>query len=242
MVATATAGLFQSRRGHTGPPPEDALIGPNAILQMLPVLKEAGLHDAVLRRAGIVSIPTGDEMIPQAPAKDLHQALRLEAPEQAAALARQAGLATGDYILAHRIPQFAQRLLRVLPRPLAAQLLSKAIEKHAWTFTGSGHFYVRDRWHFALARNPIVAGEQSETPLCHWHAAVFERLYTALVDPNVRCHETACCAQGAPACRFTLTRVPSGPASQSEYGASNAARPQRDACIPEPSSSEPSAA
>ena len=206
MVATASAGIFRPRlRGHVGPPPEEARIGPNAILQMLPVLEEAGLRDVVLKRAGIVTIPDEEGMIPQAPAKDLHQALRLEAPKEAAALARQAGWATGEYILAHRIPQLAQTALRLLPRPLAAKALAKAIEKHAWTFAGSGHFYARDRWHFSLARNPIVAGEHAHTPLCHWHAAVFERLYTALVDPNMICTETTCCAQGAPACRFELS-------------------------------------
>lgn len=205
MVATATAGLFRPRpRGHVGPPPDEARIGPNAILQMLPVLQKAGLQEAVLQRAGILSIPTGDEMIPQTPAKDLHQALRVEAPDRAGTLAREAGWATGEYILAHRIPQPAQKALKLMPRWLAAQTLAKAIEKNAWTFAGSGHFYARDRWHFSLVRNPIVAGERSETPLCHWHAAVFERLYTALVDPNVICVETACCAQGAPACRFEI--------------------------------------
>lgn len=204
MTATATAGLFPNRKGHVGPPPDKARIGPNAILQMLPVLREAGLQDAVLQRAGLVSIPTGDEMIPQAPAKDLHQALRREAPDRAAELARQAGLATGAYILAHRIPALAQRALRHMPRPVAARLLSRAIERNAWTFAGSGHFHARGPWSFSLAQNPIVAGEQSDTPLCHWHAAVFERLYQELVDPQATCVETACCAMGAPACRFEV--------------------------------------
>jgi divinyl protochlorophyllide a 8-vinyl-reductase len=208
MVARAIAGLLRPRRKVSVATDDVAEIGPNAILQLLPVLQQAGLEEVVLKRAGIVSIPAGDEMIPQAPAAALHQALRVEAPERAAALAREAGLRTGEYILAHRIPAFAQKMLRVLPRPVAARALSKAIEKHAWTFAGSGQFHAADRWHFHLARNPIVAGERSDVPLCHWHAAVFERLYTALIDPTVICHETACCAQGAAACRFELAHAP----------------------------------
>lgn len=208
MVATASAGLWPVRRGYVGGAPEAALIGPNAILQMLPVLEDAGLKTAVLKRAGIVSIPSGEGMIPQAPARDLHQALRVEAPEQAAVLARQGGLATGDYILKHRIPQAAQTALRLLPRPVAAKALSRAIEKHAWTFAGSGQFHVQDRWHFSLANNPIVEGEHAHAPLCYWHAAVFERLYRALVDPNVTCTETSCCAMGHRSCQFALRPTP----------------------------------
>ncbi|KQB95786.1 hypothetical protein AL073_13950 [Loktanella sp. 1ANDIMAR09] len=52
----------------------------------------------------------------------------------------------------------------------------------------------------------IVRGEVSETPLCHWHAAVFETLFRRLVDPRLRCVEESCCAVGAPACRFVLNR------------------------------------
>lgn len=221
MVACASAGLLKRRAAGEPAPgpseaapeieaettPEIARIGPNAILQMLPVLEAAGLRDVVLKRAGIVTIPSGDEMIPQAPAAALHQALRVEAPDRAAALAREAGLRTGEYILAHRIPGFAQAILRHIPRPLAARALSRAITRHAWTFAGSGQFRAADRWHFALTANPIVAGETSAAPLCHWHAAVFERLYTALVDPDVTCVETACCAQGAPACTFAIEKT-----------------------------------
>jgi bacteriochlorophyll 4-vinyl reductase len=37
---------------------------------------------------------------------------------------------------------------------------------------------------FEIADNPVVRGEHSETPLCHWHAAVFERLFSALCGPT----------------------------------------------------------
>ncbi|MEM1431648.1 MAG: V4R domain-containing protein, partial [Pseudomonadota bacterium] len=41
-------------------------------------------------------------------------------------------------------------------------------------------------------------------PLCHWHAAVFERLFRVLVSPESSVTEVACCAMGAPACRFEI--------------------------------------
>jgi len=205
-MASATAGLHivQPQKPLRAP----GTIGPNAILQMLPVLEEEGgalLRERILSSAGITQIPNGTTMIDEGPAKHMHQALRREVPEDAARIAAEAGRRTADYILAHRIPRQAQLLLKILPAPMAARILSRAITKHAWTFAGSGQFTCRAPLSFALARNPIVAGEHSGAPLCHWHAAVFARLYQTLVHPNARCIETACCAQGAPACRFDIT-------------------------------------
>ena len=82
----------------------------------------------------------------------------------------------------------------------------KAIAKHAWTFAGSGSFRVVTPWRFEIVDNPIVRGERSDTPLCHWHAAVFERLYQVLVDRTAMCREVACCAvTGGNTCRFDIT-------------------------------------
>jgi len=193
--------MSEDARGQKG-----GLIGPNAVLQLLPVLEEAGgtrLRDAVMAAAGIDAPPSDAGLMPEGPAARLHQALRRLRPD-AAVLAAQAGARTGDYILAHRIPAPAQRLLRALPPMVAAPLLSRAIAKHAWTFAGSGRFRRVGARAFEIAANPVVAGEQSRQPLCHWHAALFERLYRVLVDDRLRCTETACCACGDPACRFEL--------------------------------------
>lgn len=183
----------------------DAFIGPNAILQMLPVLDDvlgsAG-RERLLARAGLFNLPDGSCMIPEGDAALLHQQLRRDAPDVAPRIATVAGLKTADYIMAHRIPQPAQAVLRLLPAPLAAKMLSRAIAKHAWTFAGSGVFSVVDPWRFEITANPIVRGERGSNCLCHWHAAVFTRLYRRLVARNAFCIETACCAQGAPACRF----------------------------------------
>jgi hypothetical protein len=59
---------------------------------------------------------------------------------QAGAILAKAGQGTADYILAHRIPGPAKALIRALPAPLGARLLTAAIARHAWTFTGSGRF------------------------------------------------------------------------------------------------------
>ena len=193
-----------------------ALIGPNAILQMLPVLDHALGAEAraqVLAGAGIFDLPDGTRMIPETEAARLHQHLRQQEPLRAPTLATKAGLATGDYILAHRIPAPAQTLLRCLPAPIAARTLSRAIAKHAWTFAGSGRFAVVDPWCFEITDNPIVRGEVSVGCLCHWHAAVFTRLYRRLVTPTSFCVETACAAQGAGTCRFEITRVVDASAS-----------------------------
>jgi divinyl protochlorophyllide a 8-vinyl-reductase len=188
-----------------------ARIGPNAILQMLPVLDAATgpeTRRALLAEAGVIEIPDGSSMIPEGPAAALHQALRRRLPHEAPEIARTAGLGTGDYILAHRIPKPAQSLLKLLPPALAAPVLARAIAKHAWTFAGSGRFEIASTRPlvFEIQDNPVVRGETSPVPLCHWHVAVFERLFRQLVSPRMEVTETACCAQGAPACRFALRR------------------------------------
>ncbi|MCC1491489.1 bacteriochlorophyll 4-vinyl reductase [Cognatishimia sp. F0-27] len=186
------------------------LIGPNAILQLLPVLDRWGgpeRRDALLTQAGIMAVPDGSCMIPEETAARLHHALRVTDPDNAPALARDAGTGTADYILAHRIPGLAQRVLKRAPAPIAARLLAKAIAKHAWTFAGSGRFTVRSPWCFEIEDNPLVRAERGATCLCHWHAAVFTRLYATLVAPDVRFRETDCAALGrGHRCLFEATR------------------------------------
>ncbi len=186
------------------------LIGPNAILQYLPILDETFGQDArqaLLRKARVHKIPDGTVMIPEGEAIRLQQELRLHAPLLAPHLARKAGIATADYILENRIPKLAQSVLKVLPRHLAARLLSRSIAAHAWTFVGSGKFTVRSPWAFEISNNPMVDGEHSDHPLCHWQAAVFERLYQVLIDPRIICEESHCCAQrDCDTCLFEFLR------------------------------------
>lgn len=191
------------------PQPVAGLIGPNAVLQMLPLIERIGGRDRVdrmLAAAGIFRVPDGTEMIPEGDAARLHRLLRQEEPALAPELAAEAGRATARYILEHRIPRAAQHVLRVLPARWAAPVLSHAICGHAWTFVGSGDFSTCGPWEFAIQDNPVIRGEVSNMPLCAWHAAVFQDLYRALVHPKCRCIETACGAQpGYDSCRFRIS-------------------------------------
>jgi len=181
------------------------------VLQLLPLIERIGGPERVaqlMAHAGLFETPDGTRMIPEADAARLHRQLRLEEPEMAPHLASEAGRRTADYILAHRIPTGAQRLLTFLAAGPAAHLLSRAIARHAWTFAGSGTFRVVTPWQFEIAQNPIVQGEACATCLCHWHAAVFGRLYQILVHPDCTFQEVQCAAQqGQETCRFALSRT-----------------------------------
>jgi divinyl protochlorophyllide a 8-vinyl-reductase len=185
-------------------------IGPNAILQLLAALEDAlgpGAGGRLLAAAGLDG-PPPEGMIPEDDARRLHLALRAAHPDEAAAIAAEAGARTAAYILTHRIPRPARQLLRALPPALAAALLSRAIARHAWTFAGSGRFRLVSARPpvFELAANPLVRGLMAAEPACDWHRAVFEGLFRALAGGGWRAAETACCAAGAPACRFELRR------------------------------------
>lgn len=189
-----------------------ARIGPNALLQLVPVLDRAlGVAErvALFARAGVPVPPPDAGMWPEIDVARLHRAVAQARPDLAPGLMRAAGLATADYILANRIPRPAKALIRALPAPLGAQLLTMAIGKHAWTFAGSGQFAAargRPRARaivITLTANPLACGAAG-APSCHWHAAVFERLYSTLVWPTAQAHETACCACGDVACRFEI--------------------------------------
>lgn len=188
-------------------------IGPNAILQLVPVLDQVlgpGHRNDLLAVAGITGLPDGASMIDEVPVARLHQALRQRWPGEAAGIAARAGCGTGDYILAHRIPAAAKGFLKVLPVGLRARVLAKAIEKHAWTFAGSGQFRVAGLQPlvFEIARNPVVRGEVAPAPVCIWHAQVFERLYRVLVADDYRAEEHDCRAVRGEVCRFVIDRQP----------------------------------
>ena len=189
---------------------EPARIGPNSVLQLVPLIDErlgAGARLKLMAQSGMKELPADTGLMAEEPAARLHQALRAEYPDLAAELTRRAGVGTADYIISHRIPPVVINLLQHSPPWLSGPLLAKTIEKHAWTFAGSGGFRIVSRRPlvFELRDNPVVRGEFSPEPLCHWHAAVFQRLFQSLVDPQLQCVETACCASGSPVCRFELS-------------------------------------
>jgi divinyl protochlorophyllide a 8-vinyl-reductase len=188
-------------------------IGPNAVTQLIEALRAAGL-DAVM--APIFAEVGAHDWLRDPPATmvdakqvgRLHRAVRARlAPKQGATVMADAGRRTADYLLAARIPRQAQLLLRLLPARVAARLLVAAIRAHAWTFAGSGRFIAEMGMptRFVLADNPLCAGEHADHPVCAWHAAVFERLFQALIAPSARAIETSCSACGDKSCSFTVT-------------------------------------
>lgn len=186
-----------------------ARIGPNAVLQLAPAMDRIageGARRALFAPLGFDPLPDPTAMIDEARVAALHGTLRCQHPENACKIAIAAGHGTGDYILAHRIPHAAKTLLRALPARVAAPILTRAILAHGWTFCGTGALTAKSGPPvvFTLTDNPIIRGERASAPLCHWHAAVFERLFARLVHPRAHAVETACCATGAPACRFEI--------------------------------------
>jgi len=199
--------------------PGAGLIGPNAITrvaQVLPAWRGTAWAEQLFERAGLLrhwrSPP--EQMVQEDEVRALHAALREAMPaDEAAAVSRAAGRATADYLLGHRIPRAVQRVLKLLPAPLAARVLLKAITQHAWTFAGSGEFSViwpRPRGRgsaqvvLQIRNNPLCRQLHAGAPACDYYAATFERLFQVLVHAGARVRETACEACGDDACRFEL--------------------------------------
>jgi divinyl protochlorophyllide a 8-vinyl-reductase len=187
-------------------------IGPNAIIQTVHALKEiVGLRQteellACADRTDLLAhLP--EEMIDEQEFQALVGTLFAQLGEpQALRILRRSGQLTARYLLRHRIPQPAQRMLRLLPETIALRLLLAAINKHAWTFVGSGEF------RYTLGRNPAItitrcilcADLQSETPICSFYTGCFEHLFRTLIDPRARVVETDCESCGGNCCRFAI--------------------------------------
>lgn len=168
----------------------DALIGPNAVLKAVEVMEERlgpAETAAILADAQIARLPSGEQMIPEIHALRLHRWLALHDPMGAFVIAEEAGARTADYIIANRIPKPAVWLLRHLPAMLAAPLLMAAIRKHAWTFVGAGVFTAAGAWCFTIDRSAADDRIPPPDSLFLWYAAVFTRLYRALVAGNCLC-------------------------------------------------------
>jgi divinyl protochlorophyllide a 8-vinyl-reductase len=199
----------------TTAPAQAGLIGPNAITrirQVLPAWRGTAFAESVFERAGLLQHwrRPPEQMVREDEVRALHAALREVMPaDEAAAVARAAGRATADYLLGHRIPKPVQRLLKLLPAGLAARVLVAAIQRHAWTFAGSGRFSaVLPRGGRPLVLeirdNPLCRGLRAGVPVCDYYAATFERLFQVLVQGDTHVRETACEACGDDACRFEL--------------------------------------
>jgi divinyl protochlorophyllide a 8-vinyl-reductase len=196
--------------------PAPGRIGPNAITrvaEVLPVRVGRTVTAQVFEAAGLARYlrEPPQAMVDETEVRRLHGVLREALGDaEARAVALAAGTRTADYLLTHRIPRPVQRLLRVLPAPLAARVLLAAISRHAWTFAGSGHFSARCVWRqgppvvLTIRGNPLCKDLATAAPACDYYAATFERLFRVLVQPRSQVLEVACEACGDPECRFEI--------------------------------------
>ncbi len=192
--------------------PHAGQIGPNAATRLIEVLRQdtdaatvERIFTAADAREWLSASPV--TMIDEHRAARLHKATRAcLGPRRADRVLREAGSLTADYLLRARIPGWARFILGALPPGPAARVLTRAISAHAWTFVGTGKFsHAFDGGlTYEIRSNPLYAGETATEPLCVWHAAVFQRLFQALVSPAAKVRETHCCARGDSCCRFTL--------------------------------------
>ena len=193
---------------------EPSRIGPNAILRVAESLGE--LFDTqtrarVFEGAGLARYleRPPQEMVDEREVTALHQSLRATlGVEQARRIGRDAGRRTGDYLLANRIPPFAQLILKRLPAWASERLLLKAIARNAWTFAGSADFGTRPGrpTRLILVGSRVCLGTSAGEPLCDFYAATFERLFRALVDRRTQVVEIRCQAKGDPECVFEVRR------------------------------------
>jgi divinyl protochlorophyllide a 8-vinyl-reductase len=183
------------------------VVGPNAVLQLVQPLRHAGgerLLKDVFRRAGLERYLDRPPlaMVPEEEARSLFGAVReLMGTDRGDDVLREAGRGTAQYVMAHRIPGPVRGLLRILPAPIAARMLLSAIQRHAWTFAGSGSCDGRCAGgviRISIRDNPLA------TPGCPWHAGVLETMFRTLVTRRATLHHCACRARGGDCCRFSL--------------------------------------
>lgn len=183
------------------------VVGPNAILQLIEPLREAGgegLLNDVFTRARVFQYLANPPlaMVPEEQAQRLFGATRaFLGCERGDEVLRQAGEGTARYVMQHRIPGPVRGLLRLLPAPLSARMLLTAIERNAWTFAGSGSCrtgVLDNGWFVAIENNPLA------TPGCPWHAGVLETMFRTLVSKRAALTHADCGAHHCPGCRFEL--------------------------------------
>jgi divinyl protochlorophyllide a 8-vinyl-reductase len=184
------------------------LIGPNAVIQLVEALGPyPDTRERVFASVGMTRFLTAppDAMIDETIPARLFTALWREAPPGLAEkVAHQAGRLTGAYILANRIPRAARLGLTWLPRRLSAGLLLNAVQKHAWTFAGTGICRVRPGQPalVSIMNNPLTM------PGGVWHVGVFEALFRSLIHPATRVSHCAAKEQGHTVCQFRIDLAP----------------------------------
>jgi divinyl protochlorophyllide a 8-vinyl-reductase len=215
-LAAAGSPSVTADLSPAGPTAEPVRIGPNAITRMAEAM--SGLHGAevcqrVFDAAGLsfyLASPP-ESMLDEAHVIALHQAARTHFTVDAyAEVARLAGELTGRYVLRKRIPGPVKTLLTLLPFVLSAPILAGAMQRHAWTFAGSGAFSYRRQGRGLMLRiddSPIARDVHGVKSACAYYTGSFERLFDHVAPGRVRVEEVACSADGDEACLFEVRRV-----------------------------------
>jgi divinyl protochlorophyllide a 8-vinyl-reductase len=201
--------MAKTPTGYLRRPALPGFMAPRVVLDLLDAVtaqQGAAGTEALVRAADLVRIPSETEPVREDKAARLHQSVATLFPDLAPALLRRAGQATADRLMATQQSLRAQTMLAGAPWPIAAWLLGRWAQQHDWTFIGTGRFSLVNALEFELADNPLIRGFRSAGPACHWHAALFERLFQRMVDPDLECRELVCAASGAPVCRFIIAR------------------------------------
>lgn len=184
----------------------DALIGPNAITQVVAAARDQlgpAQTNMMLRKAGlrryILRPPT--KMVPEAEVVALHSALAATGSGEAArSIASDAGTRTAEYLLKNRIPPAAGFVLRYLPARLSAGLLLKAISHHAWTFAGSGTFDFSNSKpaRISICGSPLFEDTPAACLAGAYYRHTFERLFQKLVHHRCHCREAGSLSEEVP--------------------------------------------
>jgi divinyl protochlorophyllide a 8-vinyl-reductase len=203
-MTAPTAGLLRAPR-------RKGMMGSQAVLPLVAAIERrlgAGAAGKLLDEARFIHLPEPGEAVRERQVAVLHQALRRHWPDEAEAIQREAARDAVEWIMANRIPARARLLLTNMPWGLAVWMLGRHAMQNAWTFGGSGTFSVLGTNEFQMIDNPIARGEQSNGPICAWHAELFQHTFRRMAHSRLRCTETACIAAGADACRFHLDLEP----------------------------------
>ncbi len=188
-------------------PSRDGFVAPEVVLSVVDAVDRSLGAEALgelLTSAELFRLPAPDEPVREEKAARLHQTLRRTHPDTARTILAAAGRATADLVLAERLPLRAQKLLHNAPWPVAAWLLGQSVKQNAWHFVGTGTFGLPGRLEIEITDNPLLRGEKTNEPGCHYHAALFERMFQVLVDQRLSCLEMTCGSAGDPSCRFAL--------------------------------------
>ncbi len=189
-------------------PNRPGFMAPFLLLEMAAAVRDVRGEDdldMVLKEAQVFRLPDNDEPVREDKVARVHQAVRRLWPDQSEDIGMQAGAGAAQRIMDTQITVKAQGMLAKMPRATGAWLLAKTARQNAWTFSGSGEFVVESETRFILRENPIVLGEEAETTVCHFHASLFEKLFSTLIHPRLVCNEVSCNAVGDEACVFEFT-------------------------------------